>query len=95
MRKSASLTKRMAPTLDRAPGFTAPPTFLVASTADDMTTPEVHVDPYAKALGKHGIDFEYLRQDFGPHGFDIHEGKGGWVEACVAWLKDRGFGSPQ
>lgn len=70
-------------------GFAAAPTLLVASTGDEMCPPEGHCDPYAEALSRHGIAHRYLREDFGPHGFGLD---GGWTDACIEWLRGRGFG---
>lgn len=71
-------------------GFNAPPTFLVASTADQASPPKEHTDRYAKALRQHQVPFTYLRRDFGPHGFGI---QGGWTDKCIAWLRKKGFGA--
>jgi len=70
-------------------GFSAPPTFLVASTADESSPPKAHTDRYAKALKQHQVPYTYLRRDFGPHGFGL---QGGWTDKCAAWLRKRGFG---
>lgn len=70
-------------------GFDAPPTFLVASTADEATPPKEHANKYVRALRKKGIVHAYMCQDFGLHGFGVDEG---WTGPCMAWLKDRGFG---
>ena len=71
------------------PGFAAPPTFMVASTVDGCCAPAEHTDPYARELKARGIPCKYLRRDFGDHGFGL---EGGWTEACVKWLRARGFG---
>lgn len=66
-----------------------PPTFLVASTADDCCPVDRDADPYADAARRAGAPVEYLRGDFGDHGFGL---KRFWAEPCVAWLRDLGFG---
>jgi len=71
------------------PGFAAPPSFLVASTADEASPPKEHTDPYARALRKKGVLYTYMRRDFGAHGFGV---EGGWMDKCVPWLQARGFG---
>ena len=73
------------------PGFSAPPTFLVASTVDNCCAPREHTDPYARALRERRIPLKYLRRDFGDHGFGL---EGGWTGACVKWLRASGFGKP-
>ena len=73
------------------PGFGAPPTFLVASTADYCCAPKDHTDPYARALKERQIPVKYLKRDFGDHGFGL---EGGWTDSCVKWLKANGFGKP-
>lgn len=71
------------------PGFAAPPTFLVASTADEASPPKDHSDVYARALRKRSIDCTYLRRDFGAHGFGLD---GGWAPRCLKWLRGYNFG---
>jgi len=71
-------------------GFAAPPTLMVASTADEASPPKEHTDRYAKALRRHAIPYTYLRRDFGAHGFGL---SGGWTKRCISWLQNRGFGS--
>ena len=67
-----------------------PPTFLVASTADDCCPVDRDGDPYAEAARRAGAAVEYLRGDFGDHGFGL---KRFWAEPCVAWLRGLGFGA--
>lgn len=71
-------------------GFAAPPTFLVASTADEASPPKEHTDIYARALRRHKVPCTYLRRDFGPHGFGL---EGGWAPECIKWLQAIGIGS--
>lgn len=71
------------------PGFSAPPTLLVASTVDGASPPKDHTDKYARALKQHNVPYTYLRRDFGPHGFGI---TGGWTDTCIKWLRSKGFG---
>lgn len=73
------------------PGFWAPPSLLVASTADEASPPKEHTDRYARALKSSNIPCKYLKRDFGPHGFGL---EGGWTGAAVAWLRSQGFGVP-
>ena len=73
------------------PGFSAPPTFLVASTVDNCCAPREHTDPYARACRERRVPLKYLRRDFGDHGFGL---EGGWVDSCVKWLRASGFGKP-
>lgn len=70
-------------------GFSAPPTFLVASTADTCTLPKEHCDPYAAALKRRQLPHAYLRRNFGEHGFGM---SGGWTARCVRWLSKLGYG---
>jgi acetyl esterase/lipase len=70
-------------------GFAAPPTFLVASTGDETSPPKDHTDKYAEVLKQRRIPYQYMRRNFGAHGFGI---AGGWTKQCVTWLKGRGFG---
>ena len=69
---------------------TPPPTFVVASTGDDVCPPESDTDPYVAAAEAVGCPVRYLKGDFGNHGFGLQRF---WAEPCVAWLKGRGFGS--
>jgi len=70
-------------------GFAAPPTFLVASTADEASPPKEHTDPYAVALKRQGVPCKYLRRNYGAHGFGLH---GGWFDRAADWLREQGFG---
>lgn len=69
--------------------FAAPPTFLVASTADEASPPKEHTDKYAKALKQKRIPYKYLRRNFGAHGFGL---EGGWTDKCIQWLQAEVFG---
>uniref|UniRef100_A0A7S1S3V0 Alpha/beta hydrolase fold-3 domain-containing protein n=1 Tax=Alexandrium catenella TaxID=2925 RepID=A0A7S1S3V0_ALECA len=71
-------------------GFAAPPTFMVASTADEASPPKEHTDKYARALRRAAVPYVYMRRDFGPHGFGL---EGGWTGKCLGWLLQRGFGA--
>ena len=73
-----------------ARSLTGPFPFMVASTVDGCCAPAEHTDPYARELKARGIPCKYLRRDFGDHGFGL---EGGWTEACVKWLRARGFGT--
>lgn len=70
-------------------GFAAPPTFLVASTADEASPPKDHTDKYAKVLKERNVPYTYLRRNYGAHGFGL---AGGWTSKCLVWLQSRGFG---
>jgi len=72
-------------------GFAAPPTFLVASTGDDVCPARSHGDVYAAALKRRRVPHEYVRGDLGGHGFGLEEE---WTAPCAAWLNRRGFGTP-
>ena len=67
-----------------------PPTFLVASTADKGCPVDRDGDSYAEAARHAGAAVEYLRGDFGDHGFGL---KRFWAEPCAAWLRGLGFGA--
>lgn len=69
-------------------GFAAPPTLMVASTADEASPPKEHTDIYARALRQKKVPFTYLRRNFGAHGFGL---AGGWTGRCAEWLKKKGF----
>lgn len=71
-------------------GFRAPPSLVVASTADEASPPEEHTDRYVQALKAASIPHRYLKRDFGPHGFGL---EGGWTKAAVRWLQLRGVGA--
>lgn len=64
-----------------------PPAFLVHSTAD-ATVAVAHSDLYAQALKAHHISYEYIRGDFGGHGFGL---KDCWDAPCIRWLRSQGF----
>uniref|UniRef100_A0A7S2VM14 Alpha/beta hydrolase fold-3 domain-containing protein n=1 Tax=Zooxanthella nutricula TaxID=1333877 RepID=A0A7S2VM14_9DINO len=70
-------------------GFAAPPTFLVASTADSVCPAKVNGDPYAAALKRRRIPHVYRRGNYGDHGFALQRG---WADACAEWLSSRGLG---
>mmetsp|Transcript_73398 Transcript_73398/g.118416 ORF Transcript_73398/g.118416 Transcript_73398/m.118416 type:complete len:384 (+) Transcript_73398:25-1176(+) len=71
-------------------GFAAPPTFMVASTADSVCPPKAHSDRYIQVLKRRKIDNVYLRGDFGDHGFGLDKT---WTSDCIPWLNSQGFGS--
>lgn len=64
-----------------------PPAFLVHST-QDTPVPVGNSDKYAAALKRAGVPYEYIRGEYGGHGFGL---KPFWTEPCVAWLKKNGF----
>jgi len=70
-------------------GFSAPPTFIVSSTKDEVCPANKHGDPYVKALRRRRIPYVYMRGNFGGHGFGLGRG---WTDSCIAWLHKRGFG---
>lgn len=78
------------PALLGGPGFCAPPSFLVYSTYDATCPPEAHGDRYAAALKEAGVPHNYLRGEYGEHGFGLD---GGWTDPCVTWLQSLGLGS--
>ena len=45
---------------------------------------------HAEAAWRAGAAVEYLRGDFGDHGFGL---KRFWAEPCAAWLRGLGFGA--
>lgn len=72
------------------PSFVAPPpTFLVSSTSDFVCPPAQHTDPYARAMKHAGVECEYLKGDYGGHGYSHLDF---WKEPCIEWLRRQGFG---
>ena len=67
-----------------------PPSFIVGSTGDEICPVETDTDPYVAASRKSGAEVEYLRGNFGDHGFGL---KRFWSAPCMEWLKRRGFGT--
>jgi len=67
-----------------------PPTFLVASTSDDVCPPELDTAPFVEAAERAGANVHYLLGDFGGHGFGLRRF---WAEPCVAWMRSLGFGA--
>ena len=45
-------------------------------------------DKYADALKSSGIDYEYVRGEYGEHGFGL---KDFWTKPCVKWLQKHKF----
>lgn len=60
-----------------------PPAFLMHST-EDKAVPVENSDMYAEALKKNGVPYEYVRGEYGGHGFGL---KPFWDEKCIAWLR--------
>ena len=68
-----------------------PPLFVVASTADWVCPPESETDPYVDAARQAGVAVEYLKGDWGDHGFGL---KRFWTTPCAKWLQALGVGVP-
>jgi len=66
----------------------APPAFLAVSSEDGLCTAEENTEPYAAKLREMGVPVEHYVRPMGKHG---HVLKGGWTEACEAWLQLRGW----
>lgn len=64
-----------------------PPTFLYHST-EDTSVPVANSDMYAAALKQAGVECEYIRGPYGPHGGSL---KDTWCPACLAWLRKQGL----
>ena len=86
--QAASLLARRGALLG-GDGFGAPPSFIVASTADTCTLPKEHTDIYVAALKARAIRHVYVRRNFGEHGFALN---GGWSDRAIKWLRSEGFG---
>jgi acetyl esterase/lipase len=71
-------------------GFSAPPTFILGSTADAVCPPKEHSDRYVAALKKRKVPYTYLRGNFGEHGFGLDRC---WTARCIPWLREQGFGA--
>ena len=69
-----------------------PPTFVCASVVDDVCPVESDADPYVEAARRAGATVQYLRGDFGDHGFGL---KRFWATPCARWLEGLGFGVPR
>nr|QNG42784.1 Est-824 [synthetic construct] len=70
-----------------------PPTFLW-HTADDASVPVAHSLRYTDSLARAGVDVELHVYPHGRHGLGLAIGEpvvGAWTEACVAWLRSRGW----
>jgi acetyl esterase/lipase len=72
---------------DRQVTSQTPPAFLVHSTTDGVV-PVEHCDMYAAALNAAGIEYEYIRGDYGKHGFGLQDF---WTVPCMRWLAKHGF----
>lgn len=66
-----------------------PPTFMVSSTGDNVCPPSRHSDLYAVGMESAGVAFEYMRGDYGDHGFPHLDF---WRAPCLEWLRGQGFG---
>lgn len=64
-----------------------PPAFLMHSTGD-KGVPVENSDMYVEALKKNNIPHEYVRGEYGGHGFGL---KPFWDEKCIAWLRSQKF----
>jgi acetyl esterase/lipase len=60
-----------------------PPCFLVHSTQDQVV-PVAHADLYAAALQKQAVPCQYLRGEYGDHGFALQRF---WTDPCADWLR--------
>jgi len=61
----------------------APSTLLVASTEDCLLPVKKNADPIAVALGRKNVQLEYVKRDFGDHGFALR----GWESGLESWLQ--------
>ncbi len=64
-----------------------PPAFLVHSTVD-KAVPVSNSDNYAEALKTAGVPYEYVRGEYGGHGFGVKEF---WTKPCEEWLRKQKF----
>jgi len=72
------------------PSFVAPPpTFLVSSTSDMICPPAQHTDPYVRGMKHAGVEYQYMKGDYGGHGYSHLDF---WKEPCIEWLRRQGFG---
>eukprot|EP00746_Dinoflagellata_sp_MGD_P012689 gnl/MRDRNA2_/MRDRNA2_127139_c0_seq1.p1 gnl/MRDRNA2_/MRDRNA2_127139_c0~~gnl/MRDRNA2_/MRDRNA2_127139_c0_seq1.p1 ORF type:complete len:349 (-),score=64.84 gnl/MRDRNA2_/MRDRNA2_127139_c0_seq1:175-1221(-) len=60
----------------------APSTLLVASTEDGLLPPKKNTDPIAAVLRRKNVPLEYVKRDFGAHGFALR----GWESELENWL---------
>lgn len=72
-----------------------PPAFLAHSTKDSVV-PVSNSDNYAAALKKQGIPYQYVRGEYGDHGFIVPGDPGlalkeFWTKPCMEWLHKQGF----
>jgi len=67
-----------------------PPAFVVASTADTVCPPAEETDAYVQAARDAGTRVEYLRGDYGEHGFGLRRS---WAVPCQMWLAEQGLGA--
>ena len=67
-----------------------PPVFVVASTADTVCPPAEETDAYVRAARDAGTRVEYLRGDYGEHGFGLRRS---WAVPCQRWLAEQGLGA--
>lgn len=66
-----------------------PPSFVVSSTADTVCPPADETDAYVEAARGAGTPVEYLRGDYGEHGFGLRRC---WAVPCQRWLVEQGLG---
>lgn len=64
-----------------------PPAFLAHSTKDNAV-PVSNSDKYAEALKAAGVPYEFIRGEFGGHGFGMIEK---WTVPCLVWLRAQKF----
>lgn len=64
-----------------------PPAFLVHSTTDHVV-PVSNSDNYAAALKKNGVAYEYIRGEYGEHGFGLRDF---WTKGAEKWLGEMKF----
>lgn len=86
--------KKLSPTV-RLPA-TAPP-LLIVHASDDAISDVEHSVTFYLALKRAGIHADLHVYAFGGHGFGVRPTTGtcsAWKQACVDWLKSKGFLTP-
>ena len=87
MRSLAARREQLCPGAAFVP---PPPAFVVASTADTVCPPAEETDAYVQAARDAGTRVEYLRGDYGEHGFGLRRS---WALPCQMWLAEQGLGA--
>ena len=64
-----------------------PPAFVVHST-QDKAVPIGNSDDYVAALKAANVEAEYIRGEYGGHGFGL---KDFWTKPCIEWLRKQKF----